>query len=142
MGDVQTGISGALENAEDAGLDIPHSPKRFPGFADGQLNADMHKIHIFGGHVGDYMDALSEEDEEKYKKHFSKYIAAGVDSENIEEMYTKAHASIRADPTQVAKVEKSVDRSRWNRARISAAQRNNRVAQVKASFLRAQQAEE
>ena len=49
---------------------------------------------------------------------------AGVDSENIEEMYTKAHASIRADPTQVAKVEKSVDKKRWNRARISAAQRN------------------
>merc|ERR1719378_1816251 len=47
------------------------------GFADGQLNADVHKSHIFGGHVGDYMDSLSEEDEEKYKKHFSKYIAAG-----------------------------------------------------------------
>merc|ERR1711887_249074 len=97
---------------------------------------------IFGGHIGDCMDSLSEEDEEKYKKHFSKYIAAGIDSENIEEMYTKAHAAIRADPTQKAKVEKTVDKKRWNRARISAAQRKNRVAQVKASFLRAQQAEE
>jgi len=135
-------IFGVLKGAADAGLDIPHSPKRFPGFADGQLNADVHKSHIFGGHVGDYMDSLSEEDEEKYKKHFSKYIAAGIDSENIEEMYTKAHAAIRADPTQKAKVEKTVDKKRWNRARISAAQRKNRVAQVKASFLRAQQAEE
>merc|ERR1711997_416268 len=36
--------------------------------------------------------------------------------------------------------EKTVDKKRWNRARISAAQRKNRVAQVKASFLRAQQA--
>merc|ERR1712177_71996 len=133
-------IFGVLKGAADAGLDVPHSPKRFPGFADGQLNADVHKSHIFGGHVGDYMDSLSEEDEEKYKKHFSKYIAAGIDSENIEEMYTKAHAAIRADPTQKAKAEKTVEKKRWNRARISAAQRKNRVAQVKASFLRAQQA--
>merc|ERR1711992_240621 len=135
-------IFGVLKGAADAGLDIPHSPKRFPGFAEGELNAEVHKKHIFGGHVGDYMDSLSEEDEEKYKKHFSKYIAAGIDSENIEEMYTKAHAAIRADPTPKAKAEKTVEKKRWNRARISAAQRKNRVAQVKASFLRAQQAEE
>merc|ERR1711980_39632 len=122
-----------MGGAADAGLDIPHSPKRFPGFADGQLNADVHKSHIFGGHVGDYMDSLSEEDEEKYKKHFS---------ENIEEMYTKAHAAIRADPTPKAKVEKTVEKKRWNRAKISYAQRRARVAQVKASFLRAQEAEE
>merc|ERR1712154_698714 len=114
-------IFGVLKGAADAGLDVPHSPKRFPGFADGQLNADVHKSHIFGGHVGDYMDSLSEEDEEKY---------------------TKAHAAIRADPTQKAKAEKTVEKKRWNRARISAAQRKNRVAQVKASFLHAQQAEE
>lgn len=68
-------IFGVLKGAADAGLDIPHSPKRFPGFADGQLNAEVHKQHIFGGHVAEYMDSLSEEDEEKYKKHFSKYIA-------------------------------------------------------------------
>merc|ERR1712176_481514 len=135
-------IFGVLKGAADAGLDIPHSPKRFPGFADGQLNADVHKKHIFGGHVAEYMDSLSEEDEEKYKKHFSKFIAAGIDSENMEEMYSKAHATIRADPTQKAKVEKTVEKKRWNRARLSAAQRKNRVAQVKASFLRAQQAEE
>merc|ERR1712026_525528 len=135
-------IFGVLKGAADAGLDIPHSPKQFPGFADGQLNADVHKKHIFGGHVAEYMDSLSEEDEEKYKKHFSKFIAAGIDSENMEEMYSKAHAAIRADPTQKAKAEKTVEKKRWNRARLSAAQRKNRVAQVKASFLRAQQAEE
>merc|ERR1719198_1347860 len=31
-----------------------------------------------GGHVGDYMNYLQEEDAEKYQKHFSKYIAAGI----------------------------------------------------------------
>lgn len=76
------------------------------------------------------------------KKHFSKFIAAGIDSENIEEMYTKCHAAIRADPAPKAKVEKTVDKKRWNRARLSYAQRKNTVAQKKASFLRAQAAEE
>merc|ERR1712227_493506 len=135
-------IFGVLKGAADAGLDIPHSPKRFPGFADGQLNADVHKKHIFGGHVAEYMDSLSEEDEEKYKKHFSQYIKAGIDSENMEAMYSKCHAAIRADPAAKPKEKKEVDKKRWNRAKISYAQRQNRVAQVKASFLRAQAAEE
>ena len=39
-------------------------------------------------------------------------------------MYSKAHAAIRADPTQKAKAEKTVEKKRWNRARLSAAQRN------------------
>merc|ERR1711920_309234 len=135
-------IFGVLKGAADAGLDIPHSPKRFPGFDEGQLHAETHKKHIFGGHVGEYMDQLEEENEEAYKKHFSKFIAAGIDSENIEEMYTKCHAAIRADPAPKAKVEKTVDKKRWNRARLSYAQRKNTVAQKKASFLRAQAAEE
>merc|ERR1712243_491085 len=107
-------IFGVLKGTADAGLDIPHSPKRFPGFADGQLNADVHKQHIFGGHVAEYMDSLSEEDEEKYKKHFSKFIKAGIDSENMEEMYSKAHAAIRANPTKKAAAPKEVQK-RWNR---------------------------
>ena len=69
-------------------------------------------------------------------------VQAGIDSESLEESYKKAHAAIRADPAPKAKVEKTVDKKRWNRARISYAQRRNRVAQVKASFLRAQAAEE
>jgi len=135
-------IFGVLKGAADAGLDIPHSPKRFPGFAEGQLDASVHKKHIFGGHVAEYMDSLSEENEEAFKKHFSKYIEAGVDSENMEEMYSKCHAAIRADPAPKTAEPKTVDKKRWNRARISHAQRRNRIAQVKASFLRAQAAEE
>ena len=33
-------------------------------------------------------------------------------------MYKKAHAAIRADPSPKAKVEKTVDKKRWNRAKI------------------------
>merc|ERR1712243_175908 len=67
-------IFGVLKGAADAGLDIPHSPKRFPGFSEGQLDASVHKKHIFGGHVAECMDSLSEENEEVFKKHFSQYI--------------------------------------------------------------------
>ena len=38
-------------------MDIPHSEKRFAGFAkDGkQLDADVHRKYIYGGHVAGYM---------------------------------------------------------------------------------------
>ena len=51
-------------------------------------------------------------------------IQAGIDSENMEAMYTKCHAAIRADPAAKPKEKKEVDKKRWNRARISYAQRN------------------
>merc|ERR1711953_735667 len=50
-----------------------------------------HKDHIFGGHVGDYMEKLEEENEEAFKRQFSRFIKNGINSENIEEMYKKAH---------------------------------------------------
>merc|ERR1711992_458616 len=57
IGRTSTGarIFGVLKGAADAGLDVPHSPKRFPGFSEGQLDASVHKKHIFGGHVAEYM---------------------------------------------------------------------------------------
>merc|ERR1712174_181861 len=73
-------IFGVLKGCADAGIDIPHSPKRFPGFADGKLNAEAHKDHIFGGHVGDYMEKLEEENEEAFKRQFSRFIKNGINS--------------------------------------------------------------
>merc|ERR1711890_48960 len=50
-------IFGAMKGAADGGLDIPHSEKRFPGYdAEGSsLNADVHRKHIMGIHVADYI---------------------------------------------------------------------------------------
>lgn len=41
----------------DGGLDIPHSDKRFAGFnKEGKnLDAEVHRKYIYGGHVADYM---------------------------------------------------------------------------------------
>lgn len=48
-----------LQGALDGGLDIPHSDKRFAGFdkEKKELDAEVHRKYIFGGHVSAYMKA-------------------------------------------------------------------------------------
>ncbi|WOL11257.1 60S ribosomal protein L5 [Canna indica] len=50
-------VFGALKGALDGGLDIPHSDKRFAGFKkdEKQLDPELHRKYIFGGHVASYM---------------------------------------------------------------------------------------
>merc|ERR1712066_968782 len=96
---------GALKGAVDGGIHIPHNANNFPGYkkpdekgADGEYEAEVHKDRIFGGHVKEYMEMLSEEDATKYEAHFAKYIAADIDADKMEEMYQEAHKKIRANP--------------------------------------------
>lgn len=60
-------VFGALKGASDGGIFIPHSEKRFPGFdaESKQLDAEVLKKYIFGGHVAEYMESLEEEDDER-----------------------------------------------------------------------------
>ena len=46
-----------MTGAADGGLAIPHSEKRFHGHDSEalELNADVHRAHISGSHVADYM---------------------------------------------------------------------------------------
>ncbi|XP_003579707.1 60S ribosomal protein L5-1 [Brachypodium distachyon] len=94
-------VFGALKGALDGGLDIPHSDKRFAGFKkdEKQLDAEVHRKYIYGGHVADYMKTLAEEEPEKYQSHFSEYIKKGIEAGGMEALYKKVHAAIRADPT-------------------------------------------
>ncbi|KAJ2936917.1 hypothetical protein H1R20_g162, partial [Candolleomyces eurysporus] len=94
-------VFGALKGASDGGIFIPHSEKRFPGYdpESKALDDEVLKKYIFGGHVAEYMESLEEEDDERFKKQFSTYLADGIGSEDIEEIYTNAHAAIREDPT-------------------------------------------
>merc|ERR1719242_700274 len=102
-------VFAALKGATDGGLKVPHrdNGKQFPGYykEDGgaTYNADICRKYIMGGHVGDYMTLLQEEDAEKYQKHFSKYIAAGLSADDLEGLYEKVHAAIRADPSSNVK---------------------------------------
>jgi len=98
-------IFGALKGASDGGLDIPHSNKRFPGYnRDTKVyDAEVHKNHIFGEHVADYMREMEEDDEENYKKHFSGYLSHDLSADDLEELYEKLHESIREDPSPAEK---------------------------------------
>lgn len=133
-------VFGALKGAADGGLDIPHSCKRFPGYdtESDNFNADVHRKHIMGQHVAEYMTYLQEEDSEAYQKQFGRFVKNGVSAENMEEMYNKAHANIRADPERKSAEKKEVKAKRWNRAKMNNAQRKDRVKQKKASFLKKQ----
>lgn len=51
------------------------------------------------------LQALMEDEPEKYQSHFSEYIKRGIEPDGMEELYKKVHAAIRADPS-VSKSEK------------------------------------
>jgi large subunit ribosomal protein L5e len=78
-------IFGAMKGAADGGIDIPHSTKRFPGYDNEskEFNPEVHRKHIFGQHVADYMKTLMEDDEEAYKKQFSQYTKLGITPDEV-----------------------------------------------------------
>lgn len=115
-------VFGVMKGAVDGGLYVPHSEARFPGFSSEkkELDAEVHRKHILGLHVADYMRELLEDDEDAYKRQFSRYIAEGITADDIEEVYTKAHAAIRANPEAVKKEPRTdVIKKRWNFAKQS-----------------------
>jgi len=93
-------VFGALKGASDGGLYIPHNEKRFPGYDNEskELDADTLRKYIFGGHVAEYMETLADDDEERYKSQFNKYIDNDLEADGLEELYTEAHSAIREDP--------------------------------------------
>ncbi|KAF6162290.1 hypothetical protein GIB67_008419 [Kingdonia uniflora] len=123
-------IFGALKGALDGGIDIPHSDKRFAGFKkdEKQLDADVHRKYIFGGHVAAYMNTLAEDEPEKLQTHFSEYIKKGVEADGMEELYKKVHVAIRADPT-IKKVEKEPrkDHKRFNLKKLTYEERKAKL---------------
>lgn len=92
-------VFGAMKGAVDGGLNIPHSVKRFPGYSAEakNFNADVHRAHIFGQHVADYMRTLEEEDEEAFKRQFSRYIKLGIRADDVS-IYQILH------PTSIFKI--------------------------------------
>ncbi|ORY68687.1 60S ribosomal protein L5 [Pseudomassariella vexata] len=93
-------IFGAMKGASDGGILIPHSENRFPGFdiESKELDAETLKKYIFGGHVAEYMETLADDDEERYKSQFQKYIDDDIEADALEDLYSEAHAAIREDP--------------------------------------------
>ncbi|KAK7275304.1 hypothetical protein RIF29_16416 [Crotalaria pallida] len=123
-------VFGALKGALDGGLDIPHSDKRFAGFdkEKKELDPEVHRKYIFGGHVANYMKTLQEDEPEKYQTHFSDYIKAGIEADGLEALYKKVHAAIRADPT-AKKSEKQPpkEHKRYNLKKLTYEERKNKL---------------
>lgn len=138
-------VFGAMKGAVDGGLNVPHSIKRFPGYdaESKKFNAEVHRAHIFGLHVAEYMRSLEQEDEDSFKRQFGKYIKLGVNPDAIETNYKKAHEAIRADPSHKKKEEKKDPgkQKRWNKRKLTLSERKNRIKQKKASFVKKLQAQ-
>jgi len=131
-------VFGALKGAVDGGLEINHSMTRFPGYDEesDDFNAEVHRGHIFGNNIGEYMGNLSESDEDAFRRQFSQYIKEGITSDTIEEMYTKAHAAIRADPSVKAVGKEKFSGKRYLRKKMSLAQRKDSAKQKKEAYKR------
>merc|ERR1712172_396577 len=130
-------IFGAMKGAADGGLDIPHSEKRFPGYDKeaGEFSAEVHRNHIFGQHVAQYMRELLEKDEDAYERQFSGSIKNGITADTVEDMYVKAHAAIRKDPSRPAKAEKAITKKRFGAKKLTYAERKAKVQKTKDEFL-------
>ena len=66
---------------------------------------------------------------------FSRFIKNGVTAANMEEMYKKAHAAIRADPALKKSAAKKVTKKRWTAKKIGGDARRAKVAKAKEEFL-------
>merc|ERR1712238_280202 len=97
------------------------------------------------GHVQEYMDMLKEEDPERYKFQFAKFIEGGKE-DDVEQMYKDCHEAIRADPKFVKKEASGITNTHAGNkvttskgteyvrmAKLSLEQRRAKVAQKKAS---------
>lgn len=124
-------VFGAMKGASDGGLYVPHNEKRFPGFRvikqevvtnkrgkkveaddDGkktEYKPEEHKEHILGAHVQKYFDLLKKGDANKFNKQFSQWskCLTAAKAKNIQELYTKVHAAIRAKPQAADKAKKT-----------------------------------
>jgi len=132
-------VFGAMKGASDGGLLIPHSERRFPGYdiEAKELDADVLRNYIFGDHVAEYMRYLADEDDEKYKRQFARYLEHGVDADDIEDLYTEAHSSIRENPVAEKKDRSQPENfkpKKFLKKKLNRAQRLDKIKQKKAHF--------
>lgn len=131
-------VFGALKGAVDGGVFIPHSQSRFPGFDREKkaLDSEVLRDYIYGGHVKEYMEFLEDDDEEQYRRHFSRFIEEDIGADDLEDMYKEAHAAIRANPMPEKKertltAEDKAKLKKFKQQRLNLKQRRDRVKQKK-----------
>ncbi|PYH79102.1 60S ribosomal protein L5 [Aspergillus uvarum CBS 121591] len=132
-------VFGAMKGCSDAGVLVPHSESRFPGFdiESEELDAETLRNYIFGGHVAEYMEGLADDDEERFRGQFHKYTEAGIEAGDIEDLYTEAHKAIREDPfkkdedadSKKTKEEWKAESKKFRKVRLTHDERKARVEQ-------------
>ncbi|CEP21384.1 unnamed protein product [Cyberlindnera jadinii] len=135
-------VFGALKGASDGGLYIPHSPNRFPGWdiESEELDADLLRKYIFGGHVAEYMEELADDDEERFRTLFKGYLADDIDADAVEDIYTEAHEAIRADPAfkpsekKFTKEQYAENSKKYRQVKLSKEEKKARIAAKIAAF--------
>jgi len=127
-------IFAVMKGVADGGIDVPHSETRFFGYdpESKKYDAEAHRGRIFGAHVAEYMRTLKDEDEDAYKRQFSRFIAGGISADGIEAMYKKAHDAIRANP-ELAKSKKTkpTQQKRFTAKKLTYDERKQRVVEKK-----------
>jgi large subunit ribosomal protein L5e len=131
-------IFAAMKGAADGGLNVPHNEKRFPGYdsSSKELDAEVMRGYIFGEHVAEYMRYLQEEDPEKYKVQFARYVADEIGPDDLEDLYAEAHSAIREDPSAQPTEKKDKASYKKRRGKLNLKQRKDRVKQKKETFAR------
>lgn len=130
-------VFAVMKGAVDGGISIPHSEKRFPAYSkDEGFDPEELRKRILGLHVQEYMEYLMEEDDEKYKSQFARYIAEGIEADAIEDMYKAAHEKIREEPEFVKKEPKVYDNPKqFNQSKITLEQRKQNVREKLAKLM-------
>lgn len=129
-------VFGALKGASDGGLYVPHSENRFPGwdFESEELDADLLRNYIFGGHVSEYMEELADDDEERFSELFKGYLADDIEADGLEDLYASAHEAIRADPAfkptekKFTKEQYAAESKKYRQVKLTKEERAARVA--------------
>jgi large subunit ribosomal protein L5e len=120
-------IFGVLKGAVDGGIAIPHKPNRFPGFKGGKLDAKVHRDRIYGKHVAEYYKQVKEQRED-FPHQFAALEKSGVQPKDVEALYKKAHAAIRANPVRKASEKKApATRKRYGSKKLTLKQRTDAV---------------
>ncbi len=74
-----------LKGAIDAGLDVPHNEAAFPS-----------EDRINGEHIAAYAKKLKEEDPDRYKRQFSKYLEKGLNPEDLPKHFEEIFEKVKA----------------------------------------------
>ena len=130
-------VFGAMKGCSDGGVFVPHSENRFPGYdiESKELDAEVLRKYIYGGHVAEYMETLADDDEERYKSQFSGYIEDDIEADGLEELYMEAHKQIREDPwkkvessgPKKTKEEWAAESKKYKQKKLTKAEKEERV---------------